>query len=102
MHVHQERSLLSAWVVAAVIRKVNLLVAGFWDIQVITILLALGSLCSYFMECLATANHLFSIHIACCCFKVVPSSVTLSIVFFNNRQEGFSSPGPRLGLVMQP
>lgn len=82
--------------------KSDLPVAAFWDIQAIIILLAQSGLLGYLMECLAAANHLLSIYIACCCFKVVPSSVTLSIVLFNNFQEVFNPPGPRLGLVMQP
>lgn len=82
--------------------KSDLLVAVFWDIQAIIVLLAQSGLLGYFMECLATANHLLSIYMTCCCFKVIPSCVTLSIVFFNNYQEVFSSPGPRLSLVMQP
>lgn len=82
--------------------KSDLLAAGFWGMQVITVFLALSRLCGYLMDCLATVSHLFSIHIVCCCFKVVPSSVTLSVAFFNSRQEGFSFPGPMLDLVMQP
>lgn len=84
------------------IEKSDLLVAAFWDIQAIIVLLAQSGLLGYFMECLATANHLLSIYIACCYFKVIPSSVSLSIVLFNNYQEVLSSPGSRLRLVMQP
>lgn len=54
-------------------KKSDLLVAAFRDIQAIIILLAPSGLRGYFMESLATANHLLSIHIACCCFKVVSS-----------------------------
>lgn len=46
MHVCQGRSLVSSLVVAAVIHlrleKSDLPVAGFWDIQVVTILLTLN------------------------------------------------------------
>lgn len=76
--------------------------AVFWDVQAIVVLVSRSGLCGYFMECLAAANHPLSIHVACCCFKVVPSSVTLSMVLFNNCQEVFSSPGLSLGLVIQP
>lgn len=84
MLVHQARSLYHLGVAAAVIylrsgRSV-LLTAGFWGMQVITVSLALSRLCDYFMDCLATASHLFSIHIVCCCFKVFPSSVTVSCI----------------------
>lgn len=55
----------SSQVVAAVIPsvsgKADLFQAWFWEAEVMAVLLALRRSCGYFIDCLATVNHVLSI-----------------------------------------